>query len=79
MKDNAKRTDPRNETIEVSAAVQSRLRREGLLAESHERWDHPGGGFYLDALPSMFGAKRRQRSDRPTKFRIEQVRLKRAA
>ena len=79
MKNNPKNGDPRNRTIEVSPAVQRRLRRDGLLADSHERWDHPSGRFYLDALPSMFNAKRRLRSDRPTKVRTEQMKAKRAA
>lgn len=45
---------------------QAELRRTGLLAAPGERWTHPSGGFYLEALP--YFAQRRQRSDRITRF-----------
>lgn len=53
---------------------QARLRTTGLLAEPHERWEHPRGGFHLQALPRAFQAERRQRSDRITRF--EEMNLK---
>lgn len=47
---------------------QARLRATGLLAGPHERWEHPCGGFHLQALPRVFQPERRQRSDRMTRF-----------
>lgn len=54
---------------------QAELRASGLLAGPGDRWHHPSGAFYLEALPGF--ANRRQRSDRPTKFQTEKVKSKR--
>lgn len=48
-----------------------------LEADAHERWEHPSGAFHLEAMPAAFQPRHRQRSDRPTRHRINQIKTRR--
>lgn len=51
---------------------QADLRKNGLLADSHEQYTAPQG-IRLDALPRTLKAKRRLRSDRVTNWEAERL------
>ena len=53
---------------------QARLRETGLLADAHEPYMTPDG-VRLDAMPTTFEAKRRQRGDRLTNADAERLGL----
>lgn len=53
-------TQPKRQKDTVSPRTQAHLQRHGLLAEAHELWASPCGGFAL--LPTKTEQKRRRRA-----------------